>query len=130
MRERLPDTRHSINHKLVLCHTKGNGKVERLHVYIVVGMYADRRPAELFITVNKGNDTIAGFCKVFAILLSLCLQSGVPLEKLFEKLAFQDFEPKGFTENQDIHSCTSIVDYVMKFLKQQFTKETKCVKAT
>jgi len=123
MRERLPDTRHSINHKLVLCHTKGNGKVERLHFYIIVGLYADGRPAELFITVNKGNDTISGFCKVFGILISLCLQSGVPLEKLFEKLAHQSFEPAGFTENKSIHSCSSVVDYVMQFMKQQFIKD-------
>ena len=122
MRERLPDTRPSVNHKFVLRHTKGDGKVERLHVYIVVGMYEDKRPAELFITVNKGNETISGFCKVFSILVSLCLQAGIPMDKLYEKLAFQSFEPSGFTENPEIHSCTSIVDYVMKFFKLQFSK--------
>jgi ribonucleoside-diphosphate reductase alpha chain len=125
MRERLPDTRRSINHKLVLCHTKGNGKIERLHFYLVIGMYGDGRPAELFITVNKGNDTISGFCKVFGILISLCLQSGVPLDKLYEKLAHQDFEPKGFTENKDIHSCSSVVDYVMKFMHNEFNHDPK-----
>ena len=123
MRERLPDTRKSINHKLVLHHTKPGGKIERLHVYLVIGMYGDGRPAELFITVNKGNDTISGFCKVFAILVSLCLQSGVTIEKLFEKLSKQAFEPSGFTENKDIHSCSSIVDYVMSLFKQQFMSE-------
>lgn len=112
--------RESLNHKLVLCHPKPSGKIERLHFYLVIGMYSDGRPAELFITVNKGNDTISGFCKVFGILISLCLQSGVPLEKLYEKLSHQSFEPSGFTENKDIPNCQSVVDYVMQFMKQQF----------
>lgn len=116
MRKRLPDLRRSITHKLVLCHPKSPGKTARLHFYITVGMYDDGQPGELFITVNKGNDTISGFCKVFGILVSLCLQGGIPLEKIHEKLAFQDFEPKGFTESQSIHSCSSIVDYVVRWM--------------
>ena len=123
MRERLPDKRESITHKLVLSRSKPGGKIDRLHFYINAGMFPDGRPGELFVTVNKGNETISGFCKVFSILVSLCLQSGVTMEKLYEKLAFQSFEPSGFTENPEIHSCVSIVDYVMKFMKQQFCKE-------
>jgi ribonucleoside-diphosphate reductase alpha chain len=122
MRERLPDTRPSINHKVVLRHAK-ESKVKRIHFYLIAGMYEDKRPAELFVTVNKGNGMIAGFLKVIAILISLCLQYGVPFMKIYEKLAYQDFEPKGFTENKAIHSCTSIVDYIMQWMKQQFMSE-------
>jgi len=123
MRERLPDLRYGINHKFVLCHSKPDNKIRRLHFYIIINNFPDGRPAELFITVNKGNDTISGFCKVFAILVSLCLQSGVPISKLYEKLSHQAFEPAGFTENKEIHSCQSIVDYVMQFFKQKFMKD-------
>jgi ribonucleoside-diphosphate reductase alpha chain len=112
MRERLPDTRKSITHKLVLTH--------HTYFYITVGLYDDGRPAELFITTNKGNDAISGFCKVFGFLVSLALQGGVEFEKLHEKLAFQDFEPKGFTRSADIHSCTSVVDYVVRWMKFEF----------
>jgi ribonucleoside-diphosphate reductase alpha chain len=121
-RERLPDVRPSINHKLVLCQHRGN-KVERIHFYIIAGMYEDKRPAELFVTVNKGNGMIAGFLKVIAILISLCLQYGVPFMKIYEKLAYQSFEPSGFTENPEIHSCSSVVDYIMQWMKQKFMSE-------
>jgi ribonucleoside-diphosphate reductase alpha chain len=120
MREHLPATRKSITHKLVLQHQKVGGKMIRLHVYITVGLFPDGKPAELFLQLDNSEDTISGFCKVWAIAVSLCLQSGVTLDKLCEKFLYQDFPPHGFTENKDIHSCTSIVDYVMKWMKLQF----------
>jgi len=120
MRERLPDQRKSITHKLVLQYGRTPKQMERLHIYITVGTFDDGRPGELFVTVNKGNDIIAGWAKCWSIAISLCLQSGVTVEKLYEKFSHQSFPPDGFTENKDIHSCASIVDYVMSFLKQQF----------
>jgi len=123
MRERLPDKRESVTRKLVLLYGRTPKKMERIHFYITVGLYPDGRPAELFITVNGGTEIIKGFCNVWAISVSLCLQAGITVEKLYEKFAFQNFEPKGFTESEDIKSCTSVVDYVMKFMKQQFCKE-------
>jgi len=123
MRERLPDKRESITRKLVLLYGRTPKKMERIHFYITVGLYPDGRPAELFITVNGGTEIIKGFCNVWAISVSLCLQAGIKVEKLYEKFAFQNFEPKGFTESEDIRSCTSVVDYVMKFMKQRFCKE-------
>jgi ribonucleoside-diphosphate reductase alpha chain len=122
-RERLPDVRHGFDHKLVLCHPKPSGQVDRLHFYIIANEFPDKRPAELFVTVNKGHESLSGTYKVISILISLCLQYGVPFEKLYEKLARQDFEPKGFTENPAIHSCTSVVDYIMQWMKQQFMKD-------
>jgi len=123
MRERLPNTRQSITHKLVLSHTMPSGKAKRLHIYITVGLYDDGRPAELFYRINKADDTISGFCKMWAIAVSLCLQSGVTLEKLVEKFAFQDFPPNGFTENKDLRSCKSICDYTIRWMEKEFSKE-------
>jgi ribonucleoside-diphosphate reductase alpha chain len=123
MRERLPDTRHSINHKLVIPFSRTPKKIERLHIYIVIGLFPDGRPAELFLTINGGTESLRGWAKVWAIAISLCLQSGVTVEKLYEKFAHQDFDPKGFTENKDIRSCSSVCDYVMQFFKQQFMKD-------
>jgi ribonucleoside-diphosphate reductase alpha chain len=122
MRERLNDTRKSVTHKLVIRYARPNGKTERLHFYITVGFFPDGRPAELFITVNNGNETIAGFCKVWALAISLCLQSGVTVAKLFDKFAFQDFEPKGFTEGVEIKTCKSVVDYITRWMMSEFGK--------
>ncbi len=123
MRERLSDTRKSITHKLVIRYSSQNGKTERLHFYITVGLFDDGRPAELFVTVNNGNDTIAGFCKVWAIAVSLCLQSGVTVQKLVEKFSFQDFEPSGFTEGVEIKTCKSVVDYIVRWMENVFIEK-------
>ena len=112
------------SHLLLICgHYEGVD--ERIHFYIVVGLYPDKRPAELFITVNGGTEMLNGWCKVWAIAISLCLQSGITVEKLYEKFAHQDFEPKGFTESEDIKSCSSVVDYVMEFMKRRFINPPK-----
>lgn len=125
MREHLPPTRNSLTHKFIIRYVRPNGKTERLHFYIVVGLFPDNRPAELFITLNNGNEMIAGFCKVWAIAISLCLQSGITVKKLVEKFSFQDFEPKGFTENPDIKTCKSCVDYVVRWLEKEFPQKEK-----
>jgi len=123
MRERLPDTRPSITHKFVLRYGRPNNKTERLHFYLIVGLYPDGRPAELFITLNNGNEMIAGFCKVWAIAISLCLQSGITVDKLAEKFSFQSFPPDGFTESDEIKTCKSAVDYIIRWMNLDTTKQ-------
>ena len=122
MRERLPNVRRSVTHRLTLQHQKVGGKVRKIRIYITVGLYPDGRPAELFLQVDNNEDIISGFCKMWAIAISLCLQSGVTLEKLVDKFAFQDFPPSGFTENKDLRSCKSICDYTIRWMEKKFSK--------
>jgi ribonucleoside-diphosphate reductase alpha chain len=122
-RERLPDTRKSVTHKAVICASTPGGKPWRLHVYITVGLFPDGRPAELFLCINDASETLVGFATVWAIAISLCLQSGVELSKLIEKFAFQQFAPMGFTENPDIRSCKSLCDYVIRWMEKEFMSE-------
>jgi len=121
MRERLPNTRQSVTTKLVLHHKRGDSKVVRIHIYITAGLYPDGRAAELFFVVNGGDDSLRGWCNQWAIAISLCLQSGVTLEKLAEKFLHQNFPPNGFTESADIRNCSSIVDFTLKWMLATFT---------
>ena len=50
-RERLPDTRASVTHKFSVCGTEG---------YLIVGLFEDGRPGELFIKVAKEGSTLGG----------------------------------------------------------------------
>jgi len=125
MRERLPDVRPSVTHKLVLRLKRPNSTITRLHIYITVGLYDDKRPAELFLCLDNADETLVGFSKMWAIAVSLCLQSGVTLEKLVEKFAHQQFSPQGFTEDDKIRSCKSIVDYVIRWMDAEFKKRVK-----
>lgn len=56
----------------------------------------------------------------FGTAISLSLQYGVPLEVLVNKFSHTRFEPMGYTTNPDIRIAKSIVDYIFRWLGQQF----------
>src|SRR6195256_5998253 len=116
IRHRMPDTRMSLTHRFEIAGHEG---------YITVGLYEDRQPGELFITMSKEGSTIGGLMDTVGTLTSIALQYGVPLESLVKKFAYQRFEPSGFTKNPDIRNATSITDYVFRYLACQFIKGYK-----
>jgi ribonucleoside-diphosphate reductase alpha chain len=110
-RQKLPETRQSLTHKYTIGSTEG---------YITVGLYDDGRPGEVFIKQSKAGSSIQGFTDTVAILLSMCLQHGVPLTDLIRKLAFSKFDPSGFTRNPDIPMAHSCIDYLMRWMGMKF----------
>ena len=110
-RRRLPDTRQAFTHRFTVAGYKG---------YLTVGLFEDGTPGELFITMAKQGSTIGGLMDSFATAVSLCLQYGVPLEVLVEKFAHVRFEPMGPTSNPRIPVATSVVDYIFRYLAQEF----------
>jgi ribonucleoside-diphosphate reductase alpha chain len=111
MRRRLPDTRESITHKFNVAGHEG---------YLIVGLYEDGRPGELFITMAKEGSTIGGLMDSLGTAISVALQYGVPVESLVTKFAHQRFEPMGMTTNADIPFAKSLVDYIFRWLGMQF----------
>jgi ribonucleoside-diphosphate reductase alpha chain len=91
-RNRLPDTRQSVTHKFSVCGYEG---------YLVVGLYDDGRPGELFIKIAKQGSTLAGLANSIGILTSVALQYGVPAEALARKFEDMRFEPSGSTKNAE-----------------------------
>lgn len=112
-RKRLPQERPSITRKFSIAGCEG---------YIHIGQYEDGSPGELFVNVSKQGSTISGLMDAIGILTSLCLQYGVPLPVLVEKLSYMRFPPSGFTGDQDIPIAYSIVDYVFRYLGLRFLK--------
>ena len=113
-RHRLPATRPSVTHKFDIAGHEG---------YLNVGLYEDKTPGELFITMAKEGSTVGGMMDAFATAISLCLQYGVPLEALVKKFSHQRFEPAGMTGNRDIPFAKSIVDYIFRWLGMEFLEE-------
>ena len=111
MRRRLLDTRHSITHKFNVGGHEG---------YLIVGLYEDGRPGELFITMAKEGSTIGGLMDSLGPAISVALQYGVPVESLVTKFAHQRFEPMGITTNSDIPFAKSLVDYIFRWFGMQF----------
>ncbi|MDO5555019.1 MAG: vitamin B12-dependent ribonucleotide reductase [Planctomycetia bacterium] len=112
-RERLPDLRPSLTHKFSVSGHEG---------YLHVGLYPDGRVGEIFIKMAKEGSTIGGLMDSFATALSLGLQYGVPLHCYIDKFTHVRFEPTGFTKNPDIPIAKSLVDYIFRWLEQQFIK--------
>ena len=56
----------------------------------------------------------------FMISVSLGLQYGVPLEVYVSKFAHMRFEPSGVTNDPDIRTAKSIVDYVFRWMGKKF----------
>ena len=111
MRRRLPDTRESLTHKFNVAGHEG---------YLIVGLYEDGTPGELFITMAKEGSTIGGLMDSLGTAISVALQYGVPVQSLVTKFAHQRFEPMGMTTNSEIPFAKSLVDYIFRWLGMQF----------
>ena len=111
VRRKLPDERASITHKFDIQGHEG---------YITVGMFEDGSPGEIFVKMAKEGSTLSGMVDSFAIMVSLALQYGVPLEAMVGKFAHVRFEPSGYTSNKEIPIAKSIVDYIFRWLASKF----------
>ncbi len=110
-RRKLPDERKSITHKFSIGGHKG---------YIIVGMYEEGTPGELFIKMSKEGSTLSGFMDGLGLSISIGLQYGVPLKAIVDKLTNTRFEPAGFTENPSIRYSSSVLDYIARWLGGKF----------
>lgn len=111
-RIKLPDERPSITHKF---------SVGGFESYLTVGFYPDTmKPGETFITIAKEGSTISGLFDTIATLISMSLQSGVPLKTLVRKFKDMRFDPSGFTNNAQIPMAKSIVDYIFRYLGMKY----------
>ncbi len=118
-RRRLPDERQSVTHKFRVGEQEG---------YITVGLYEDGEPGEVFITISKEGSTIRGLMDSVAVLTSLALQYGVPVEDLARKFRSVRFEPHGFTDNPEIPQASSLVDYIFRWLEEKFSPEARATR--
>ena len=88
--------------------------------YFTVGLYEDGSPGEIFIKMSKEGSTISGLMDSFAVSVSLCLQYGVPLKSYVHALTNMSFAPAGMTDDPDVRTATSIVDYIFKRLAKEY----------
>jgi ribonucleoside-diphosphate reductase alpha chain len=110
-RRRLPDDRTEVGRKFRVGEYEG---------YIHVGLFDDGTPGDIFVDIAKEGTTLAGLMNSFMISVSLGLQYGVPLEVYVSKFAHMRFEPSGVTNDPDIRTAKSIVDYVFRWMGKKF----------
>ena len=107
LRRRLPDQREATIHKFTVNGNEG---------YLMVGLYSDGTPGEIFVVMSKEGSTISGLMDAFATSVSIALQYGVPLKVLVNKFIHTRFEPAGMTNNPEIRFAKSVVDYIFRYL--------------
>ena len=110
-RKKMPADVKSLRHKFSIAGHEG---------YIHCGMYEDGKLGEVFIRVAKEGSTISGLMEAIGVMMSVALQSGVPVDTIIRKFVHWRFEPAGFTTNQDIPIAKSILDYIGKYLAINF----------
>ncbi len=114
-RERLPNDRKSITHRFRVDDAKG---------LITVGLYEDGRPGELFIRISNQGPTVKGLLDGVALITSMALQRGSPLEDIARKFKNTRFEPCGLTGNKKIPHATSLLDYIFRWMELRFKEGT------
>ncbi|MGD1216131.1 MAG: vitamin B12-dependent ribonucleotide reductase [Terriglobales bacterium] len=111
VRHKLKEERMSVTHKFNIGGHEG---------YIIVGLYPDGEPGEIFIKMAKEGSTVSGLMDSFALAVSISLQHGVPLKLLCEKFAHTRFEPSGWSSHPEIGYAKSIMDYIFRWLHLRF----------
>ena len=86
------------------------------HGYMTVGEYEDGTPGEVFVHFAKHGSTLRGIMDAFAISMSHGLQYGVPLKSYVKSFTATSFAPAGITDDPEIRTATSLVDYLARRL--------------
>lgn len=94
--------------------------VSELHGFFTVGEYEDGTPGEIFITVAKMGSTMAGLMDAFGRSISYGLQYGVPLKAYVRGMSNTAFAPAGLTDDPEIRTASSIVDYIFRRLAFEY----------
>lgn len=95
-------------------------KISDLKGFVTVGEFEDGTPGEIFVTVAKMGSTLAGLMDAFGRSVSYGLQYGVPLKAYVKGMSNTNFAPFGTTDDPEVKSATSIVDYIFRRLALEY----------
>jgi ribonucleoside-diphosphate reductase alpha chain len=107
VRREMPKVRNAKTFAFKLAGSKG---------FVTVGEFEDGTPGEVFMKIAKQGSTLAGVMDALAISVSYGLQYGVPLKSYVHGLTNMTFAPAGLTDDKEIRTASSLVDYIFKRL--------------
>jgi ribonucleoside-diphosphate reductase alpha chain len=106
-RRKLPDVRHNTS----TVHVSAGS----FSCYVHVGRYDNGLPGEVFFNGKEGS-TIGGLLSGLGRVMSIALQFGVPFEDLLGTLAYNKFEPSGFTNHPIVRFAHSPLDAIARVI--------------
>lgn len=107
VRKELPKVRKSKTFAFKVAGSRG---------YVTVGEYDNGKAGEIFLRIAKQGSTLAGVMDALAISVSHGLQFGVPLKDYVKSFTNMSFTPAGITDDEEIRTASSIVDYIFRRL--------------
>lgn len=107
VRRPMPKTRNAQTFSFNVAGSKG---------YVTVGEFEDGTPGEVFMKIAKQGSTLAGVMDSLAVSVSYGLQYGVPLKSYVHGLTSMAFAPSGITDDPEIRTASSLVDYIFRRL--------------
>ena len=91
--------------------------------FVHVGEFEDGRPGEVFLRMAKQGSTLAGLTESLGLAVSIGLQFGVPLAAFGTQFVNLRFEPAGETNDPEVPTATSVLDYVFRRLALDYPPE-------
>ena len=117
-REKLPKTRTGLTHKFAITwKNEATEKVETSEYYITANTYPDGRLGEVFIKPAQRNDEMVD---QWSRAISVMVQRGTDTQELVNLFAYTQFMPAGMTDDLEVKTCSSIVDFVVRWLDLKF----------
>lgn len=106
-RDVMPRTRRGETTRFAVADQKG---------YLTTAAAADGSLGEVTISMAKQGSTLAGTMDALGAAISLGLQAGAPAEIYISTFANMRFTPAGRTDDPELPSATSVMDYVARRL--------------
>lgn len=106
-RRRMPQRRRGYTHSV---------SITGADFYLTANPNDDGSLGEIFIKFGKQGSTLGGLFDAVGVSVSIGLQSGVPLETFVSKYINMRFEPFGMTDDPELPTVTSVLDYVFRRL--------------
>jgi ribonucleoside-diphosphate reductase alpha chain len=107
----MPPVRDSVTRKF---------KIGGYKVYATVGLKPDGRPGEIFLVAKQTGSLERGLFHALAVVISMGLQRGVPLEDVVQKFKGMHFEPAGVTGDPDFPMVASFLDYLARWIEKRW----------
>jgi len=124
VRERLDSVRDGKTRRFNLKYLDEiTGEPKELKFYVVANCYADGRLAEVFIRGDKIGGFLGGALDMWAIMFSLAMQHGIPMQTVMDKMRHQRFGPGAHgvgTGDPEFPSCSSMFDLIAQWLEKRF----------
>ena len=114
-RKKVPEDAPMIKHKFRVGAFMGT---------LMIGFYPETyQVGEIWIKASKGGSTVQGLLDTIAKSMSYNIQLGMRVEDLADRFQFERFEPSGFTGKKELPSATSLVDYIVRWIRIHYAEE-------